>query len=367
MKKASDSLFDPTSKLHVGFLILCFLLGLFLFCRFIDSLSFHFDSMYGHFHFPINREIPFYRLGNKEIGKIGEWGTRVGALEKNSQCKNLLLGDSQVFGSGIFWKDTFSEILNRETECSWINLGIPGFTLENELSIYEKVRSKISFDRVYLFVYGNDIFETGDTPDYVHFVKKQFWLLRGFSFLFPEYTRIYLKKRYFEIIQQRMEVELEKFSKSKNQISSKPQVKKEEFVTLKNLFELSPNYLFESLDTKTYAKKNFIRWYKILQQLNDRILTDKKELVMVYIPLEVEYDPNMYHVYEKIGFEMDSRWIKSNSELITALQGISKEKKILLIDLREFMRFRSDLLQTGDIHLNETAHRLIADVLKRKL
>lgn len=367
MKKASDSLFDPTSKLHVGFLILCFLLGLFLFCRFIDSLSFHFDSMYGHFHFPINREIPFYRLGNKEIGKIGEWGTRVGALEKNSQSKYLILGDSQVFGSGIFWEDTFSEILNRETECTWINFGIPGFTLENELSMYEKVRSKISFDRVYLFVYGNDIFETGDTPDYLHFVKKQFWFLRGISFLFPEHTRIYLKKRYFETIQQRMEIELEKFAKLNHLDSRTSQVKKENFVTLKGLFKLSPDYLRGSLDTKTYATINFNRWLRILRQLNEMVRLDKKELVMVYIPLEIEYDPKMFQIYKEIGFVMDSRWLKSDSEFVTSLKSISNEESIPLIDLRRSMRFRSDLLQSGDIHLNETAHRLIANILKQTL
>lgn len=367
MKKASDSLFDSTSKLHVGFLILCFLLGLFLVCRFIDSFRFYSDSMYGHFHFPINREIPFYRLGNKEIGKIGEWGTRVGALEKNSECKYLLLGDSQVFGSGIFWEDTFSEILNRETECSWINVGIPGFTLENELSLYEKVRSKISFDRVYLFVYGNDIYETGDTPDYLHFVKKQIWYFRCLSFLFPEHTRIYLKKSYFDTIQQRMEIELEKFAKLNHHDSRASQVKNENFVTLKGLFKLSPDYLRGSLDTKKYATINFNRWLKILRQLNEVVRLDKKELVMVYIPLEIEYDPKMFQIYKEIGFIVDSRWLNSDSELVTSLKSISKEESIPLIDLRQSMRFRSDLLQSGDIHLNETAHRLIANILKQKL
>ncbi|WP_244247299.1 MULTISPECIES: SGNH/GDSL hydrolase family protein [Leptospira] len=366
MKKANDFFLNPSLKLRVGFLILCFLLGLFLFCRSIDSISLYFDSDYGHFHFPINSEIPFYRLGNKEIGKIGEWGTRIGELEKNVSCKYLLLGDSQVFGSGIFWKDTFSEILNRETKCHWVNLGIPGFTLENELSLYQKVRTKISFDRVYLFVYGNDIYETGDTPDFLNFVKKQTWYFRILSFLFPEQSRIYGKRKYFQMVQVRMETELMKLAPSNTQVIHKSTTNEKEFITQKALFSLSPDYFHGSLNTKSIAKKNFQRWYRILRKLNDEIVSANKELVIVYIPLEVEYDPEMFQVYKDIGFVMDSSWIKSNSELITDLNIITKEKNIPLIDLREYMRFRSDLLQLEDIHLNETAHRLIADILKKK-
>ncbi|MCW7493512.1 SGNH/GDSL hydrolase family protein [Leptospira soteropolitanensis] len=367
MKKVNDVSLFPTSKFRKVILFFGILVGLLFVCRFFDFVSLYFESPYGHYHFPKNREIPFFRLGEKEIGKMGEFGTRIGNWNKNSQCKYLLLGDSQVFGSGIFWKDTFPEILNRETKCSWINLGIPGFTLENELSLYRTIRTHISFDRVYLFVYGNDIFETGDTPDYLHFVKRQYWYFRALSFLFPEQTRIHLKNKYFESIQKRMEVELGKIAKLNNQVSPNSQINKENFVTLKGLFNLSPDYLRGSLDTKSYAATNFNRWHRILRQFNGNILSDKKELVMVYIPLEIEYDPKMFQIYKEIGFVMDSRWLDSDSEFITDLKIISKEERIPLIDLRESMRFRTDLLQSGDIHLNESAHRMIANTLKQSL
>lgn len=367
MKKVRSLFYFLPKKLYTGLFVFSFFVFIILTFRFLDFLSLSFHSPFGHYHFPKNQEIPFFRMVDKEMGKIGELGIRRGTLKPEANCKYLLLGDSQTFGSGIFWKDTFSEILNRETECQWTNAGVPGFTLENEFSLYETIKSNISFDRVYLFVYGNDIYETGDTPDYLHFVKRQTWYVHSLLFVFPEQTRLYLKTKYFQTIQKRMELELERVSKleiQKPQISSS---KKEEFITLRGLYNLSPDYLIGSLDTKTYSKTNFNRWTRALRLLNEKILADKKELVMVYIPLEVEYDPIRFQIYKEIGFEMNENWIQSDSDFISDIKAVAKENKIPLIDLRKFMRFRSDLLQKEDIHLNETATRLISDIIKQKL
>ncbi|EMY70873.1 hypothetical protein [Leptospira vanthielii] len=367
MKKVPFSSILLPKKLLTGLFVFCLFVLPIISFRFFDFISLCFDSKYGHYHFPENREIPFFRLGEREMGKIGEWGIREGSFKPEAKCKYLSLGDSQTFGSGIFWRDTFSEILNRETECQWTNAGIPGFTLENEFSLYETIKSNISFDRVYLFIYGNDIYETGDTPDYLHYVKKQTWYLQVLSFLFPEQTRLYLKSKYFQTIQKRMELELERVSKLEIKKQKSSNTTKEEFITLRTLYTLSPDYFSGSLDTKTYAKTNFNRWIRILRQLHNKVLADKKELVMVYIPLDVEYDPTRFQIYEEIGFVMNSNWIHSDSDFITDLKAISREKNIPFIDLREYMRYRSDLLQKEDIHLNETATRLIANILKQKL
>ncbi|MBM9546516.1 SGNH/GDSL hydrolase family protein [Leptospira sp. 201903074] len=367
MKKVPFPSLFRLKKLPTGLFVFClFVLSIISFL-FFDFISLCFDSKYGHYHFPKNREIPFFRLGEREMGKIGEWGIREGSFKPEASCKYLLLGDSQTFGSGIFWKDTFSEILNRETDCHWTNAGIPGFTLENEFSLYQTIKSDISFDRVYLFIYGNDIYETGDTPDYLHYVKKQTWYIQFLTFFFPEQSRIYLKARYFQTIQKRMESELERVSKLEIKKQKSSNRVKEEFITLRGLYNLSPDYLSGSLDTKTYAKTNFNRWNRVLEQLYGKVLVDKKELVMVYIPLEVEYDPIRFKIYKEIGFVMNPKWIDSDSDFITDLKAISRKKNIPLIDLREYMRYRSDLLQKEDIHLNETATRLIANILKQKL
>lgn len=367
MKKVRSLFYFLPKKLYTGLFVFSFFVFIILTFRLLDFLSLSFHSPFGHYHFPKNQEIPFFRMGDKEMGKIGELGIRKGTLKPEAHCQYLLLGDSQTFGSGIFWKDTFSEILNRETECQWTNAGVPGFTLENEFSLYETIKSNISFDRVYLFVYGNDIYETGNTPDYLHFVKRQTWYVHSLLFFFPEQTRLYLKTEYFQTIQKRMELELERVSKLEIQ---KPQIsnsKKEEFITLRGLYNLSPDYLIGSLDTKTYSKTNFNRWARVLRLLNEKILADKKELVMVYLPLEVEYDPIRFQIYKEIGFVMNENWIQSDSDFISDIKAVAKENKIPLIDLRKFMRFRSDLLQKEDIHLNETATRLISDIIKQKL
>ena len=368
MKKDNDPttfLNKPMKYLFYSFLFFC---GVIFCLRVIDSIGFYMSFPYGHYHFPTNREISFFRQGERETGEIGEFGFRKGNLKNNASCGYLLLGDSQTFGSGIFWKDSFPEILNRETGCNWINVSIPGFTLENEYSTYEKVSSRFEFRSVYLFIYGNDIYETGDTPDFLHFVnhKKYFHI---FSFLFPEHSRLYLKKSYFESIQKRMEAELKRVAKQTYQIPDLKEKKNEvvDFLPLKTLFRISPNYLSSSLNTKTFAKINFDRWKKILFLLNDKIVKQGKQLNLVYIPLEVEFDRTRYQVYQGIGYDMNPEWLESDSEFIKDLIQLSKENHIPLIDLRNQMRYRSDLLQTGDIHLNEKAHRLIADVLKKNL
>ncbi|TGL88823.1 SGNH/GDSL hydrolase family protein [Leptospira congkakensis] len=368
MKKEIHLSTFPFKSIKIGLYAFFFLCGLVLVTRTIDTFEI-LRFPYGHYHFPPVRKIPYFRQGEREFGEINEYGFRIGSVKENTNCKYLLLGDSQTFGSGIFWKDSFPEILNRETNCQWINTGIPGFTLENEFSLYEKVSQKLDFDKVYLIVYGNDIYETGDTPDYLHFVNHKSWYVHFVSFFFPEHTRRFIKNKYFESIQIRMEEELDRVSKLPYMApdSKAKKIEVVDFNSLKTLFQISPTYLPSSLDTKTSAKVNFDRWKKVFYQLKHKIEQSNKSLTVVYIPLEVEYDKSRFFVYESIGFQMNPSWLESDSELFLDLFQLTKENNIPLIDLRKFMRYRTDLLQSGDIHLNENATRLIADILKRDL
>ncbi|TGK95526.1 SGNH/GDSL hydrolase family protein [Leptospira brenneri] len=367
MKKDDEQTGFSAKQLKYILVLFLFLPGFAFFTRTIDSLG-YFRFPYGHFHFPTSSKIPFFRLGEREYGDINEFGFRSSSYPKDTNCSYLLLGDSQTFGSGIFWKDSFPEILNRETSCYWINTSIPGFTLDNEFSMYQKVQTHFQFSDVYLFVYGNDVYELGDTPDFLHFLNHKKWYFSVFSFYFPESTRLYLKKLYFDSIQKRMELELERVSslpytpplpnQEKNQIV--------DYLSLKTLFQISPTYLSSSLDTKTFAKKDFDRWKRTFDQLYQEIRNQGKKITIVYIPLEVEYDRNRYEVYRTLGFEMNPQWLESDSEFILDLIQLTDENRIPLIDLRKYMRYKPDLLQRGDIHLNERATRLIADVLKKK-
>ncbi|EKJ87537.1 hypothetical protein CLV96_3683 [Leptospira meyeri] len=368
MKKDIRKATFLSKGIKLTFYAFVFFCGSLFVTRTFDSFGF-LEFSYGHYHFPINRKIPYFRQGEREFGQIDEFGVRIGSKKSNFKCGYLLLGDSQTFGSGIFWKDTFSEILNRETNCQWTNLGIPGFTLENELSMYQKVSAFLKEKTVYLFVYGNDIYETGDTPDYLHFVNHQKWYLHLSSFFFPKSTRLYFKKKYFESIQKRMEDELERVAKLPYFPFAQKSKKNEvvDFLPLKTLFQISPTYLSSSLDTKSFAKINFERWSQIFFQLKDQIEKDGKQLRVVYLPLEVEYDRTRYEIYKNIGFKMNVSWLESDSELVLDLIQITKENHIPFIDLRNFMRYRTDLLQKGDIHINEAATRMIAEVLKKDL
>ncbi|XDD45805.1 SGNH/GDSL hydrolase family protein [Leptospira sp. WS39.C2] len=357
------------------FLFICLFSTFTFLIRFLDENIFEYNAPYGYFHYPPNRTLPFFRKGEAEAGVIGEFGIRESSQKTKTNCNYMLLGDSQTFGSGIFWEDSFSEILNRETNCQWTNISMPGFTLENEYAIYLVSKNKVQFEHLFLVIYGNDIYETGDTPDFIHFVDKQKWYTQLLGFFLPERTRMYLKKEYFGSVQTRMEKEIEKFAntkyeKHKNKVQKKKsdiEVGDEDFFSFRTLYSISPNYFKESLDVRSVSQKNFRRWKRILEKFHNELNKSNKKLTFVYIPLDVEFDPIRYQVYESIGFPMQSNWLKGDSEFIQELQSISKTFGTNLIDMRFVFRKQKHLLQKEDIHFNEKANRLIADTIKKSL
>ncbi|WP_244935672.1 SGNH/GDSL hydrolase family protein [Leptospira bouyouniensis] len=354
-------------------IVVFILFGISFVLRWLDQNYFQYKLPYGYFHYPPNQTIPFFRSGEPEPGKIGKFGIRESSLKENASCHFLLLGDSQTFGSGIFWQDTFSEILNRETICQWTNVSMPGFTIDNEIAIFQKIKGEIPFDQVYLVVYGNDIYEIGDTPDYIHFVDKQKWYVRLLSYILPEYTRLDLKKKYFDSVQLRMEEEIQKYANieyNKHFPKSKKdevEVGNENFLTFLTLFSISPNYFKQSLDVKSVSIQNYLRWKRVFDQLYEEVSKNQKKLTIVYIPLDVEFDPARYQIYERIGFPMEKHWLEGDSEFVLELQSITKEYNLKFIDLRSVFRTEKQLLQKEDIHYNEKANRLVADKIKKML
>ncbi|MCG6149911.1 SGNH/GDSL hydrolase family protein [Leptospira levettii] len=361
-----------SSWLKLG-LFLSVMVTLFFGLRWCDQHQFQYNLPYGYFHYPKEQTIPFFRKGVPEPGKIGKFGIRESTVKNKPNCHSLFLGDSQTFGSGIFWKDTFSEILNEETNCQWTNVSMPGFTLENEYAIFQEIKNHIPFEHVYLVVYGNDIYESGETPDYIHFVDKQKWYTKVLGFFLPNYTWYVLKKQYFDSVQKRMEVEIQKFANTNYQTSpSTPPSEKEEtgeetFVSFQTLYSISPNYFKESLDVNSVSNQNFKRWQRALLRLFSDLNANHKKFTMIYIPLDVEFDPKRFSVYKKIGFSMDPNWLVGDSEFIQELRIFSKSNHVNLIDMRESFRIQKQLLQKEDIHFNEKANRLIADVIKQSM
>ncbi|TGM05309.1 SGNH/GDSL hydrolase family protein [Leptospira jelokensis] len=371
MKKVNFKWFDKTIRtLFFAFVIS---LGFFLSLRSIDRWILVPSLEYGTFHYPPKTTLPFFRNGEVEMGFTNEFGIREPNNEKQTNCRYLLLGDSQTFGSGIFLKDRFSEILNAETECHWFNVSVPGYTLENEFSMYKKIDGSIPFQKVFLVVYGNDVYETGDTPDYIHFAKRQKWYREFFAFLLPEYTRSIWKREYFQTIQVRMTEEMSRISaqetlpsKNLRQTTSAEKILPN-YTSFKTLYSISPNYFFESLNVKSVSNQNFDRWQQVFFRLMEDVTKRNVKLTLVYIPLDVEFDPNRLEIYKEIGFPMDRNWLTGDSELIIELNKLATQFNVPIIDLRHSFRGAKDLLQPEDIHFNEKANRLIADTIKKSL
>lgn len=361
------------TKLRFLFFILIFFVFVFLCLRFIDRwVLVHFVE-YGTYHYPPNETIPFFRNGEVEYGNTNQFGIRQPNDLKKINCHYLVLGDSQTFGSGIFLRDRFTELLNSETNCQWINVSVPGYTLENEFSIYQSVQDTISFQKLYLVIYGNDVYETGDTPDFLHFVKRQSWYRNVLTFFLPEYTRSIRKREYFQTVQVRMTEELNRLSnlplldrKKRGNPKDSPPIPPN-YTSFKTLYSISPNYFYESLQVKSVSSQNWKRWEQIFFRLKENLSKRNVALTLVYIPLDVEFDSSRFAVYKEIGFPLDPNWLTGDAEFILSLQQLAHEFQIPLIDLRPIFRSQTDLLQPEDIHFNEKANRLIADTIKKSL
>ena len=160
-------------ELRNNFLLLFFvLLALFLFLeiflRFSSYTNYGFQK--GVF---INDEYLGYKLSPNYSGyqsvagknfflKTNNFGFRDNrdySLETEKDRKRIiLLGDSFAFGNGIDLNETFAEILRKKFNESIdiINLGVPGYDINNEYMIYEKIGKRYNPDLVIIQFTTND-------------------------------------------------------------------------------------------------------------------------------------------------------------------------------------------------------------------
>lgn len=80
-------------------------------------------------------------------------------LDEAGQC-TVVLGDSFVFGFGVAEQDTFIYRLNKEWGGTFVNCGVPGYSTDQQMLVFERVVSPWRPARVLLVVYlGNDLLD----------------------------------------------------------------------------------------------------------------------------------------------------------------------------------------------------------------
>ncbi|WCL50475.1 hypothetical protein [Leptospira sp. GIMC2001] len=322
-----------------------------------------------HFILPPNVLIPIYsEEGNHNI-KVHKLGIR-SESDEYSECNNLILGDSQSFGYGIPSKRLFTSIIENELKersiihkCLFLNASIPGFTIENQISLYLNIIKYTKTKNVILFVYANDIYETGKTIDFgIYESKNRLWFFManiftnemGYSILRAKYFESY-NSQFRNIFQSKDPIE----ETSRLQVNASSDLEINE--SLRIIYANEPRYFAKQLNTRSDARTEYQRWRKLFLSFHSYLKDQGIPLKVVYIPSEVEYDPNRLAIYKKIGFTVEDRWLYEKSDLLEDLEILMREENIPFLNLKNKMYLRSDLLQTGDIHLNSQAHRIIAN------
>lgn len=93
---------------------------------------------------------------------IDESGFRAGTPEKKTGQRIAVLGDSFTFGLGVADSETFVSLLNvnNEIQSTFLNLGVPGYSTDQEYLLFKQIGKSIDVDAVLLIVYmANDLFD----------------------------------------------------------------------------------------------------------------------------------------------------------------------------------------------------------------
>jgi hypothetical protein len=90
---------------------------------------------------------------------IDKWGGRASGTRDSDSTLVPVLGDSFVFGLGVDDQETFVSLLNPRSTHRFLNLGVPGTGLTNQLDIIERRDSELGSPPVYVFglFLGNDL------------------------------------------------------------------------------------------------------------------------------------------------------------------------------------------------------------------
>ena len=107
-------------------------------------------------------ELTVQHVEYHKTAHFDELGARVTGERRGRTPLIPVLGDSFTFGVGVEDDETFASHLARKSGRRVLNLGVPGFSLKEELDIIEFRHEELGSPPLYVFVAyaGNDLYET---------------------------------------------------------------------------------------------------------------------------------------------------------------------------------------------------------------
>jgi len=167
--RLSRTLLFVTVQVVIAFLLLELL------ARFLDPLGVSYYPETARFFDTMVHEEPIaYRLrpgldadfhhAHYKVNSIGTRGDEVPVPKPENEYRVLWLGDSIVFGIGVEQADTIPAVVERmaarargDRHFRMVNMGVPSYNTEQELTQFETLGMQLQPDAVVLFFASNDI------------------------------------------------------------------------------------------------------------------------------------------------------------------------------------------------------------------
>ena len=268
---------------------------------------------------------PNFKKNGIEINSLGFRSSQEFNFETDFRKKVLLLGDSMVFGFGVFQKSIFSELLNREyKDVIFVNSGVNGYSTWQEYLVLKKYVHQIKPDLIILFyTQENDMFEN-PRQDRFH---------PGVVLMNNE-----------PVYQQ---------AKPENKVPLYQKSMAYRLLNQKVLYGKDFTYLFQKLDFGM-RRENSNVWriaQRILQKMTEIKNEEKIRFVIVDVPTRNQLrNPKMKRTRQNL------------------LRKLSQEEGLLYYDLLNFYPKNFEpLFLPNDPHWNSNGHQFIADSLKEKI
>lgn len=320
--------------------------------------------------------------------------------ESSREQRVFVIGDSFVEGMGVSYKQVFTSILESrfcspERTVRFINGGLAGTALPQQMQLLFHVGLKYDIDVVIVCVFANDVAGTTESLDFnpvikriqqpggpaaaVHFIYPRLYTLASSIKNKPPDWQYMAKRRDIVKIARR---EALKRSIPQKEIDDWERRIPHDLLEAANRFEFNGSLLTcgllrrdrwtMSLDIDTdSAKRRLSNLKKCLQFVKDQCQTKAIDVALVYIPAPFQYNAEFQEPsfpLVQCGADLRKSWLTGTSVLQQNLADWAEAADIPYLDLTGKFRkaqseFDENINYPLDFHWTALGHRIAAEAI----